>query len=146
MLRYLSSSDLAPPFREGIMLRSLLFVAAVLALLVTPALAASVEQWKGRQIYQLLTDRFARTDGSTQPCADLRQYCGGSFQGITDHLDYIAELGFDAIWISPVPQNQPGAYHGYASVFIYIMLRLHSSFLSPSLLFSPIDEYLIRLV
>lgn len=45
--------------------------------------------------------------------------CGGSWIGITEHLDYIQNMGFDAIWISPVVENiddktpygEP--YHGY---------------------------------
>ena len=83
--------------------------------------AASAAQWRERSIYQILTDRFARTDGSTTaPCntAD-RVYCGGTFKGIQDHLDYIQGMGFDAIWISPVTAQLRGetaygyAYHGY---------------------------------
>lgn len=44
--------------------------------------AASADDWRGRIIYQVLTDRFARSDGSTSyPCntGDLR-YCGGQIQ------------------------------------------------------------------
>jgi alpha-amylase len=25
-------------------------------------------------------------------------------------------MGFDAIWISPIPKNYPGSYHGYHAV------------------------------
>jgi alpha-amylase len=68
-----------------------------------------------------MTDRFARTDGSTDaPCNPKEgPYCGGSWQGIIDKLDYIQGMGFDAIYISPVTQNLEGntsygqAYHGY---------------------------------
>ena len=72
-----------------------------------------------RTVYQLLTDRFARTDGSTTASCPIRSYCGGSWNGIVDHLDYIQGMGFDTIWISPVVQNIEGythwgnAYHGY---------------------------------
>ena len=52
------------------------------AILATIAAAKTADEWKGRTIYQLLTDRFARTDGSTDKCNDLKQYCGGSFKGI----------------------------------------------------------------
>ncbi|CAO3682740.1 unnamed protein product [Rhizopus microsporus] len=69
--------------------------------------------WSSRVIYQLLTDRFAKTVDDQSPCSDLGNYCGGSFQGIINHLDYIAGMGFDAIWISPIPQNAQGGYHGY---------------------------------
>ena len=78
-------------------------------------LAADKEEWKKRAVYQLLTDRFAKTQDDTQPCGDLTNYCGGTFKGIENHLDYIQELGFDAIWISPIPENMDGNYHGYAA-------------------------------
>lgn len=70
--------------------------------------AASRDQWLGRSVYQVVTDRFARSDNSTiAPCvAALGEYCGGSLQGIINKLDYIQELGFDAVWISPVQSQE----------------------------------------
>lgn len=64
-----------------------------------PADAASKEQWKSRSIYQIVTDRFARTDGSiTAPCdPDDDDYCGGTFRGIINKLGYIQNLGFSAV-------------------------------------------------
>lgn len=85
------------------------------------ASAADASEWKQRIIYQLLTDRFARNDSSTAPCADLENYCGGSFTGMVAHLDYIVEMGFDAVWISPVVANFPGGYHGYAAQNLYVI-------------------------
>ena len=70
--------------------------------------------WKSKTIYQLLTDRFARTDGDETPCPNLHKYCNGTFKGITKNLQYIKDLGFDAIWISPIPENKGDDYHGYA--------------------------------
>jgi alpha-amylase len=87
--------------------------------------AKSTEEWKTRTIYQLLTDRFARTDGSTDGCGDLGNYCGGTFKGIENNLDYIQGMGFDAIWISPIPENYPGSYHGYHATDWY---KLNSQF------------------
>ena len=43
----------------------------------------------------------------------MSQYCGGDWQGITQQLSYIKDLGFDAIWISPVVDNIEPGYHGY---------------------------------
>jgi len=77
----------------------------VSALLMSTTLQHDKSEWKSRTIYQLLTDRFWRSNGSTAPCADLHHYCGGTFQGIEDQLDYIKGMGFDAIWISPIPEN-----------------------------------------
>jgi alpha-amylase len=71
-------------------------------------------------IYQILTDRFSRTDGSTNDCqgpwTEKMMYCGGTWAGITKNVDYIANMGFTGIWISPVWKNTPDAYHGYSIV------------------------------
>ena len=75
--------------------------------------------WKSRTIYQLLTDRFYKGDGDTSACGDLRKYCGGTFKGIEDKLEYIKRMGFDAIWISPIPKNQGEDYHGYAFLDLF---------------------------
>jgi alpha-amylase len=88
----------------------------LLLLFVSPVFSASAQQWMNRTIYQLLTDRFARPSSNPDPfgdCGDLNDYCGGTFQGIVEHIDYIADLGFDAIWISPIVENTPHGYHGY---------------------------------
>ncbi|KAI9831415.1 MAG: hypothetical protein M1826_003588 [Phylliscum demangeonii] len=90
-------------------------------LFVSATLAATPAQWRGRAIYQVLTDRYGRTDGSTTaPCdPSARAYCGGTWRGIMSRLDYIQGMGFDAIWISPITANLPQvtangeAYHGY---------------------------------
>ncbi|KAJ5632125.1 alpha-amylase [Penicillium lividum] len=74
-----------------------------------------------------MTDRFARTDGSTTaPCnATEGLYCGGTWQGTIDKLDYIQGMGFDAIMISPIVENVAGrvsygeAYHGYWPLDLY---------------------------
>lgn len=70
-------------------------------------------EWASRTIFQVLTDRFARPDGDTSGCGNLGDYCGGGWAGITNNLGYIQNMGFDAIWISPVIANTPGGYHGY---------------------------------
>ena len=87
------------------------------------AFGASLEEWRTRSIYQIMTDRFA--PGVNQPfylgsCdTDLGVYCGGTWQGILDNLDYIQGMNFDAIWISPVVAQLPqvtqdgSSYAGY---------------------------------
>jgi alpha-amylase len=56
-------------------------------------------QWRSQSIYQVLTDRFARTDGSTTASCDVNKYCGGTWQGIIKKLDYIQQMGFTAVRI-----------------------------------------------
>ena len=86
-------------------------------LLLTYISPKTKEQWKSRSIYQILTDRFARTT-DTGNC-NYSQYCGGNYQGIINKLDYIKGMGFDAIWISPIVENTEGSYHGYHLTNLY---------------------------
>lgn len=46
---------------------------------------------------------------------------GGDIQGIIEHLDYIADLGFTAVWPQPMLTNDmpQGSYHGYAITDLY---------------------------
>ncbi len=87
--------------------------ASILAVLAATASAGNTADWKARSVYQVLTDRFARADGSTSACSNLSNYCGGNYKGMINKLDYIQGMGFDAIWISPIVENTPGSYHGY---------------------------------
>lgn len=75
-----------------------------LAECLTPA------EWRSQSIYQVMTDRFARTDlSTTAACSTSAQiYCGGTFEGLISKLDYIQDMGFTAIWISPVVTQMTG--------------------------------------
>lgn len=84
-------------------------------------------------IYLIMPDRFSNGDPSNDQFADMRDPVldrsnsllrhGGDLQGITNHLDYIKDLGVTALWLTPVVENNmptekepPGAvsgYHGY---------------------------------
>jgi alpha-amylase len=74
-------------------------------------------------LYRIITDRFALPENSTVPlnaCDTMKQrYCGGTWNSIRSNLDYIQDMGFTAIWISPVNKNIEGItaygepYHGY---------------------------------
>ncbi|KAF8885592.1 glycoside hydrolase family 13 protein [Infundibulicybe gibba] len=80
------------------------------ALLAAPcALAATPDEWRSRTIYQVVTDRFATNNDTSATCdSAARKYCGGTWQGIIKHLDYIQGMGFDAVWISPIVANVDG--------------------------------------
>ena len=75
---------------------------------------------RGKSIYFVLVDRFARSDGSNStPCAGSA-WCGGSLRGLLSRLDYIEGMGFDCVWITPVVGQFEGrnglsgeSYHGY---------------------------------
>lgn len=69
---------------------------------------------------KVVTDRFAtESSGGNPPCdTGARKYCGGTWKALSERLDYIQNMGFDAVWISPVISNVEGetahgeAYHG----------------------------------
>jgi Alpha amylase, catalytic domain len=88
----------------------LLLLALLLSYLTLLISAANKDEWRKRSIYQVMVDRFARTDGSTTaPCnVKNRDYCGGTWKGIQNNLDYIQGMGFDAIWISPMSKGIEG--------------------------------------
>ena len=91
------------------------------------AVGLSAADWRQQSIYQVMTDRFARTDGSaTASCNTAAQdYCGGTYRGIINELNYIQGMGFTAVWISPIVAQMEGntqdgsAYHGYWAQDIY---------------------------
>ncbi|KAH7039737.1 alpha-amylase [Microdochium trichocladiopsis] len=92
-------------------------LAVVLA--ASGASGLNADGWRSQSIYQVLTDRFARTDGSTTAGCNLGSYCGGTYRGLINKLDYIQGMGFTAVWISPIVKNIAGntpygdPYHGY---------------------------------
>ncbi|PPA72355.1 alpha-amylase family glycosyl hydrolase [Jeotgalibacillus proteolyticus] len=73
-------------------------------------------KWQDESIYFLMVDRFSNGDNSNDyqvNTQDPSAYHGGDFKGIQNRLDYIEEMGFTAIWLTPVFQNEEGGYHGY---------------------------------
>lgn len=81
-------------------------------------------------IYLITPDRFANGDEKNDEIAGLREgknrsaeygRHGGDIRGIINHLDYIRDMGFTAIWLNPVLENdQPQwSYHGYATTDYY---------------------------
>ncbi|WP_304207239.1 glycoside hydrolase family 13 protein [Phocaeicola plebeius] len=82
-------------------------------------------------LYLIMPDRFANgnpendvVDGMREKKvdrADAFARHGGDIQGISSHLDYIADLGVTAIWLNPTQENdmESGSYHGYAITDYY---------------------------
>ena len=63
-------------------------------------------------IYQIFPDRFSPGKGRNwSPAANLSDIHGGTLRGIIDHLDYVAGLGFTAIWLNPFFPDD--THHGY---------------------------------
>ncbi len=84
-------------------------------------------------IYFLMTTRFFNGDPSNDYYNRDRLELGdphwrGDFKGLIQQLDYLKELGFTAIWITPPVVNRSGLdYHGYHGFdFTQIDPRLES--------------------
>lgn len=90
-------------------------------------------------LYLIMPDRFANgnpendvIDGMREKTvnrADAFARHGGDIQGISSHLDYIADLGVTAIWLNPTQENdmESGSYHGYAITDYYQIDRRFGS-------------------
>ena len=62
-----------------ILMNKSLLLAVLTGILAPVALAGDKTAWKQRSIYQVLTDRFAKSNGDTTPCSNLSTYCGGTW-------------------------------------------------------------------
>lgn len=82
-------------------------------------------------LYLIMPDRFANGDPSNDRIDMRMPYKvdrndpnarhGGDLKGISNHLDYLSDLGVTAIWLNPVLENdmEGGSYHGYATTDYY---------------------------
>lgn len=69
----------------------------LLAALAPLAAALTTNELRQRSIYQVITDRFARSDGRFDSYCNPAEhrYCGGTWKGIEQQLNYIQGMGFD---------------------------------------------------
>jgi len=95
----------------------------------------TAEDYKGFDssdaIYLITPDRFTNADESNDKLPNLKDQSldrtdgykrhGGDLQGIINGVDYISNLGFTAVWPTPVLINDmpQGSYHGYAITDYY---------------------------
>lgn len=81
-------------------------------------------------LYLITPDRFVNADPSNDSLEGLKEKSnrafkggrhGGDIAGIEKSLDYIADLGFTAIWVNPVLENdqEEYSYHGYSTTDFY---------------------------
>lgn len=86
-------------------------------------------------LYMLMPDRFASGRNITKPMKGLNPYVvdrskpslrhGGDLEGVRQHLDYFNQLGVNALWFTPVLENNSpdmnsqSTYHGYATTNYY---------------------------
>jgi len=99
-----------------------------------PLLAHPSDEVKGFNtsdvIYLLMPDRFANGDPANDNIDGMLEMVnrsnpngrhGGDLKGISDHLDYIKDLGMTGIWLNPFLENnqQAFSYHGYSITDLY---------------------------
>ena len=91
----------------------------------------TLEPFAAEAIYFVLTDRFVNGDpsndqrdqGGAHPTFDLPLppcdgqagnigYLGGDFRGLLDNAAYIRDLGFTAVWLTPIVDNPDQAFTG----------------------------------
>lgn len=89
------------------------------------------EPFASEAVYFILTDRFVDGDPTNnqpeqgganrtfnRPLAapngvtDNIGYLGGDFRGILDHANYIRDMGFTSVWITPIVDNPDEAFTG----------------------------------
>lgn len=82
-------------------------------------------------IYLITPDRFANGNANNDIVVGMNEMSvdrgnpngrhGGDIQGVIDNLDYIKELGFTAVWLMPVLENDQKklSYHGYSITDFY---------------------------
>ncbi|MFS4416012.1 glycoside hydrolase family 13 protein [Maribacter sp. 2307ULW6-5] len=81
-------------------------------------------------IYLITPDRFANGDTRNDNVPGMKERAnrslksgrhGGDLAGILNSLDYIKDLGFTAIWMNPVLENDMPtySYHGYSTTDFY---------------------------
>ena len=81
-------------------------------------------------LYLITPDRFANGDVKNDELKGLQEKLnrdikggrhGGDIKGILQHLDYIKEMGFSAIWLNPLLENdmKEYSYHGYSTTDFY---------------------------
>lgn len=96
-----------------------------------PVIHGTDEPFASEAIYFVVTDRFVDGDpsnnhedqGGEHPTWQLRLdgpngkfanvgYMGGDLQGVLNNADYISDLGFSAVWLTPVLDNPDEAFTG----------------------------------
>ncbi len=102
-------------------------------------------------LYLIMTDRFAHGGADDPPGDDRaapRGWHGGDLDGITQHIDYLKQLGVTAVWTTPVDSNgaMPESYHGYAATDLYAVDKHFGTLADYQHLSSELHAYGMKLV
>ncbi len=81
-------------------------------------------------MYLIMPDRFANGNPDNDEIEGMKEGLnrkerygrhGGDIQGIVENLGYISDMGFTAVWLNPIIENdmKQWSYHGYAATDFY---------------------------
>ncbi|MBM3449057.1 MAG: alpha-amylase [Bacteroidetes bacterium] len=99
---------------------------------VTPKSYSPLGLNQSDAIYLIFPDRFSNGDPNNESFSsyfqkternELKGRRGGDLKGIINHLTYIENLGFNALWLNPIVENNEkvDSYHGYATTDSYFI-------------------------
>lgn len=97
----------------------LLALSAAVTALLLPSDGPMLPQRGDLHMYLVMLDRFADGDASNNDANGMSDASnplavqGGDLRGLEERLPYLRALGVNAVWLTPVQQNVPGAFHGY---------------------------------
>ncbi len=76
-------------------------------------------EWASQAVvYHILMDRFNPGGGRAwQTPKDMSGFFGGTLKGVIEKLDYLSDLGFNAIWLSPIFPSP--SHHGYDATDLF---------------------------
>lgn len=118
--------------------------AAAAAPVVAKEYYGTLEPFAAEAVYFVVTDRFVNGDegndqreqGGLIPTFDRPLpecdgvvanvgYLGGDFKGLLDNASYISEMGFGAVWITPIVANPDQAFSGGSEISCTSILTDH---------------------
>lgn len=106
--------------RRTVSILSILFTAAAIsAWMLLDDAGARLPGPEPLRMYLIMPDRFDDGDPENNAANGVPDHSdplavqGGDLAGIERRLPYLRALGVNAVWITPVQQNVPGAFHGY---------------------------------
>lgn len=95
---------------------SLVLIPLLLFYSLNVSAAGKEEDWQDETIYYVMIDRFNNANSKNDfkvNMSDPLAYHGGDFEGVTLQLDYIKDMGFTTVSLSPIFDNEERGYHGY---------------------------------
>ncbi|MCG1010932.1 hypothetical protein J4760_12970 [Salinicoccus sp. ID82-1] len=99
------------------MKRILAFISMILAVSLISSNTVSAEENTYDRIYMITVDRFLNNNSSNDVgvTADRDPYYpyGGDFNGVSPYLEYIKDMGFNTVMLSPVMERAEDDYLGY---------------------------------